>query len=453
MFPLSKGWVAEARTLAGISASVTLTMLAQLAISTVETLIVARLGIAQLAGVALATGTYFLVFLLTLGVVAAVTPLAAAARGRGDTAVVRRYGHAGLLVGLAVSISGILVLLACRSLLAAAMGEGAAAESAAAYLVGAAAGLPSWVVYVAVRSLAVATGGVRVTTAVMLAVIPIHAVLALLLVLGGPLLPPLGVFGAGLAHALAGYTAVMLLALAVRVAPPGNFAAALRMPLVADWGCCREVLELGIPFACRILLREGVLPAGAFLLAPFGAPAVAAHAVASRVVDLCGVFTFGFSDAANARVGHAVGADMPGHVARSAWAAVQLSAGVGMVAAAGMVLAPTAIAGAVLGHAHETDIAAAAALLPFAAALLLLESVQSAAGGALSGLRDAKGPLLIAVVGGWFVSLPLGFSLAFLTPVPAVGLWCGLVGGAVLTAAPYLRRLRWGLKQLQGDIY
>ena len=48
---ISKAWVAEARTLAGISASVTITMLAQLAISAVETLVVARLGIHELAGV------------------------------------------------------------------------------------------------------------------------------------------------------------------------------------------------------------------------------------------------------------------------------------------------------------------------------------------------------------------------------------------------------------------
>ncbi len=175
--------------------------------------------------------------------------------------------------------------------------------------------------------------------------------------------------------------------------------------------------------------------------------------MASRVVDLCGVFTFGFSDAANARVGHVVGAGEAGHAARSAWVAVQLSAVVGVVAAIGMVLAPAAIARAVLGDTDETDIAAAAALLPFAAALLLLEGVQSAAGGALSGLRDARGPLLIAVVGGWLVALPLGFSLASVTPVPAVGFWCGLVAGAVLTAALYLRRLRWGLNQLRGGTH
>ncbi|MFC7694763.1 MATE family efflux transporter [Paeniroseomonas aquatica] len=438
---ISKEWVAEARTLAGISASVTITMLAQLAISAVEILIVARLGIHELAGVALALSIDLLVFLATLGVVTAVTPLAAAARGRGDFERLRRYGQGGLLVGLAVSVPGVLVLLGCRSILVAAMGPGIEADSASAYLAGAAGGLPAWVLYVAVRSLAVATGQVRVTTAVMLAVIPIHAALAPWLVFGGFFLPPLGALGAGLAYAATGHAALMLLAIAIRLCPAGALGASLRSPFVFDRTCCREIVQLGVPFACRIVLREGLLPAAAFVLVPFGAAAVAAHVVATRIVDLCGVFTFGFSDAANARVGHAVGSGNPAHAARSAWVAVQLSTVVGLGAAAMLVLAPTAIVRAVLGDLDPADIEAAAALLPIAACLLVLESVQSAAGGALSGLRDAKGPLLIAILGGWGFG-PLGLVLAWLGPDPAAGIWCGLVGGACLTVGLYLHRLR-----------
>ena len=111
---------------------------------------------------------------------------------------------------------------------------------------------------------------------------------------------------------------------------------------------------------------------------------LAAHAVAARVVDLCGVFTFGFSAAATARVGHAIGSGSPAQASRSAWVAVQLSTIVGLGAAAVLVLAPTAIVGAVLGDADPADIEAAAALLSIAAGLLVLESIQSAAGGALS---------------------------------------------------------------------
>ncbi|RYH94711.1 MAG: hypothetical protein EON48_19240, partial [Acetobacteraceae bacterium] len=139
----------------------------------------------------------------------------------------------------------------------------------------------------------------------------------------------------------------------------------------------------------------------------------------------------------------------PAHAARSAWVAVQLSAIAGLCAAAMLVLAPKAIVRAVLGDADPADIEAAAALLPIAACLLFLESVQSAAGGALSGLRDAKGPLLIAILGGWGIGLPLGLALAWLGLDPASGIWCGLAGGACLTAGLYLHRLQTKLRDCE----
>jgi len=74
MRQINRAWVAEARTLAGVSLPVTGTMFAQLAISAVETLAVARLGVHVLAGVTLALSVYFLVFLFALGVVTAITP-------------------------------------------------------------------------------------------------------------------------------------------------------------------------------------------------------------------------------------------------------------------------------------------------------------------------------------------------------------------------------------------
>ncbi len=86
MFQIRRAWVAEARTLAGISLSIAVTMFAQLAISAVETLIIARVGVHVLAGVTLALSVYLLMFLFALGVVTAVTPIVAQAHGRGDLA-------------------------------------------------------------------------------------------------------------------------------------------------------------------------------------------------------------------------------------------------------------------------------------------------------------------------------------------------------------------------------
>ena len=443
MFKIRGAWVAEARTLAGISLSVTVTMFAQLAISAVETLFVARLGVHALAGVTLALGVYLLVFLFALGVVTAITPIAAQAHGRGDAEGLRRSGQQGLWVGLTFSIPGAALLVGFSGIAGLAFGNGPEAVSASDYLLGAAWGLPAWVCYVAVRSLAVATGRVRITTVIMLASVPVHAGLAWWLVFGGFGLPPLGALGAGLAYSLTAFGAWALLMAMVRLSPVDAFGSVFRRPFTWDGQCYSHIMRLGIPFSCRIMLREGVLPAAAFVLAPYGAAAVAAHAVAAQVISLAGVFSFGFSDAANMRVSHALGAGAPRRAGHAGWIAIQLATGVGALMVAALVAEPAVVARWVLGN-DPGSVAAAAKLLPVAACLLFLEGVQSAAGGALSGMQDAKGPLLIAITGSWAVGMPLAVLLARTAATPALGVWVGLAVGGCLTTILYL--IRFGQK-------
>ncbi len=434
--------MAEARTLAGISLSITITMSAQLAISAVETLTMARLDVHVLAGVTLALGVYLVVFLFALGVVTAISPIVAHAHGRGDADRVKRSGQQGLWVGLTFSIPGGVLLIGLGSSIKLAFGNGPEADSASDYLLGAAWGLPAWVCYVAVRSLAIATGRVRVTTVIMLASVPIHAGLTWWLVFGGFGLPPLGALGAGIAYSLTAFGAWVLLAGIVRFSPVDAFSSVFRRPFIWDGERYRDIIRLGLPFACRIVLQEGVLPAAAFALAPYGAAAVAAHAMAAQVVGLAGVFSFGFSDAANMRVSYALGAGTPPRAKQSGWIAIQLAMAVSALLVAALLAKPASIARLMLGNDDPVSVAEAAALLPAAACLLFLEGVQSAAGGALSGMQDAKAPLLIALTGSWAVGMPLAILLAWMTLTPALGLWIGLVVGRCLTTVLYLIRFR-----------
>ena len=440
-FP-SKVWRAEAYALGGMAIAVTATMTAQLTISAVETFAVARLGVAILAGVTLALSLHLLAFLFTLGVVTAITPLAAQAQGRGDEEEACRLGQQGLLVGLAFSIPAALLLLGIGAILALRTDAGPEAKAAGQYLLGAAWGLPAWVCYVAVRSLAVATGRVQVTTAIMVGAVPVHATLTWWLVFGGSSMPALGAFGAGLAYALAAIAAWVLLIVIDRAAAGGALGRTLHGPIRWDAPRVHAIVRLGLPFACRIVLREGVLPAAALALAPFGAAVVAAHAVAARVLDLLGACCFGFSDAANARVGAAIGAEARHRIGFIGQVAVQLSLGVSGLFAVVIVSAPTTVASLILDRTDVQGVAAASALLPLAALLLVLESVQSALGGALSGMRDARGPLMIALFSTWGLGLPVGVGLAWMTEAPAVGLWGGLILGGCVTTALYAIRFR-----------
>ena len=439
---LDRVWRAEARALGGIAVAVTATMAAQLTISAVETVAVARLGTPVLAGVTIALSFQLLAFLFSLGVVTAVTPLAAQAWGSGDQDEARRIGQQGLLVGLAFSIPTALLMLAVGAVLMFRAGAGTEERAAGQYLLGAAWGLPAWVCYVAVRSLAVAIGRVRVTTVIMVGAVPVHATLTSWLVFGGWGVAPLGAFGAGLAYALAALAAWILLVTIDRGMPSGAFGGRLFDTIQFNGQRFRAILHLGLPFSARIVLREGLMPVAALSLVPFGPTAVAAHAVAARVLELLGTCCFGFSDAANARVGAAIGSGRRDQAGFIGLIAVQLSFMISGLLGVGVFVAPMTMAALILGDADPKAIAEAGALLPFAGVLLTLEGVQSALGGALSGMRDARGPLIIALVGAWGVGFPVGISLAHVTSVPVMGMWAGLVLGACMTTVLYGIRFR-----------
>ncbi|HEY2131848.1 MAG TPA: hypothetical protein VGH36_02560 [Acetobacteraceae bacterium] len=81
-----------------------------------------------------------------------------------------------------------------------------------------------------------------------------------------------------------------------------------------------------------------------------------------------------------------------------------------------------------------------------------LEGVQSGAGGALSGLRDARGSLLISIGGAWIVGVPAGMVLARAMAAPVEGMWLGLVLGACLRTALYLPRLGRTMSRQMGSV-
>ncbi len=142
------------------------------------------------------------------------------------------------------------------------------------------------------------------------------------------------------------------------------------------------------------------------------------------------------------RVSYAIGRSRPDLARHAGLVAIQLSVIVGIGAACTLMTVPETLMHRMLGNVDPATVTMTAALLPIAAALQFLEAVQSAAGGALSGLRDAKGPLLISALGAWVVGIPVGLLLAHWGDMSVRGMWLGLVVGASLTTALYLARLR-----------
>lgn len=436
----------EARKILTIGAGVSLTIAASVGIALIETLIVSSLGAAELAGVTLALSLYNIVFVACLGVVVAITPILSRAVGRQDDSAIRSTAHQAIWVAGAMSAAGLLVLALSSLFLRHLTNTPAELVSSLEYLWGAAPGLPAWILYVALRSILIATNKVRIATFVMLASVPVHAGLAYILTYGTAVSAPLGVLGAGIAYSAISYLTVGAVLVGMVRSRSPLLANVMAGPFRLRWHEFRAIVALGLPMAGRIVLREGTMPASVLLVAPLGAEALAAHAVALRIVSLAGIASFGISNATIARVGMALGSGDWSRARQVGGIAGRLSLIIGLILCLGIVATAEPVARLFLANGDSGLIALAARLLGVCCLFILLDCLQGPAVGALVALQDAKWPLAIFAGGTWLIGFPLAYGLSRALSYPLEAAWAGLIIGSGVSTGLLVLRLRWKLR-------
>jgi len=183
----------------------------------------------------------------------------------------------------------------------------------------------------------------------------------------------------------------------------------------------------------------------ALMVGVLGTTALAAHQIALQ----CAAFTFmvplGVGIAGSVRVGQAVGRGRPDDARRAGYASMLL-AGLFMTGAALVFVAvPESIVRLYLDveAPENADVAAlAVTLLGIAALFQVFDGIQAAAMGALRGLKDTRGPMLIAFVTYWGIGLSTGYTLGISWQWGAEGLWWGLVVGLATAALMLSIRFR-----------
>src|SRR5690606_10490694 len=141
----------ELRSLLVIAAPLVLAQLAQNGMSFIDTVMVGRLGAGPLAGLALGAVAFNFVYLLTMALVMAVSPVVAQAVGAGRHADAARALRHGLVLAVALSLPvGVLIVNLPAMLLR--LGQDAAVVAAAGeYLPALVPGLPGALAFVALR--------------------------------------------------------------------------------------------------------------------------------------------------------------------------------------------------------------------------------------------------------------------------------------------------------------
>jgi MATE family multidrug resistance protein len=417
----------------------------------VDTVIVGRLGTAELAGVGLGGTAVFFLLCFSFGLLQGAKVLVSQAIGAGRRDEVLQYVAVSLTAAFLLG----LVTVGVSELVAQSIAELAATEAAGSaartYLRIRALGAPVVLVQVALREILQAQGNARAPMIATVAANVVNVVLALAFVFG----LHMGVAGAASATLVAHAVEA---AVVIRVQRSlGGFgllpAAAYRR--VSGWLCSlrerafepshwRQLLRVGLPTGLQFLLEVGSFAMLTLAVATFSEVDMAAHQIALQVVHFSFMPCLAVGEAASVLAGQAVGADrddLVRHVGRRA-------AGLA-VAYAGLCSCVFLFAGRFVAVRFISDAAviALAVRLLFVAGLFgLFDALNIVARCVLRGTGDVRYAAVVGVSVAWLCTPTLAWGLGHGLGMGALGGWLGIAAEVFATAALFgsrVERLGW----------
>ncbi|MDT3683846.1 MAG: MATE family efflux transporter [Pseudorhodoplanes sp.] len=430
-------WREETAETVRLAAPIALTQLGQIAMMTTDLALLGRLGERVVAASALAHTVLFAAFVLGMGVVSAVAPLAAQAFGSRNPRLVRRSLRVGLWAAVMLGVPLSVMQLYGREILIALGQAEDAATLAERYLQGLAWSLvPGWW-FIALRSFMGAVNRPQPALWIMLAAIPVNAFLAYALIYGALGFPKLDLLGAGLATTIVNVGMCAACIWVAYACHPFRKYRVLGNFWRSDWPLFGKLFAIGTPISGTFMLEYGLFATAALMMGWISTTALAAHQIALTVASILFMVPFGISMAATVRVGHAVGRRDARATRRSGFTAIALGA-IFMAAMTIVIIIardyiPLAFLGSSTANARAT-LELAAVLLVVGATFFIADGVQSIGAGALRGLNDTRVPLVFSAICFWAIGFSASYRLGFPMGLGAVGIWIGLSIGIAVYA-------------------
>lgn len=420
-------------------------LLAQMTMGLVDTLMMGWYGVDELAGLVLGSTFFFILFIMGSGFAWAVMPLVAAASEAGDVTALRRVTRMGLWISLATAVAVLPLMLFSAPILRALGQEAKLAQIAQDYLRIAGWGLIPALMAMVMRSYLVALERPQVVLVVTLIAAGANALLNYALIFGTWGAPEMGVRGAALASVLVQLlTFAAMLAYARRTLAQHALFERFWRP---DWAVFSQVARMGVQIGLTSLAEAGLFAATTVIMGWIGTLELAAHGIAIQIISLFFMAHVGLSNAATVRAGRALGRHDEAGLRRGAGVVLGLSLGFASLVVVLLLVFPEQMIGLFLAPDEplRAEILAIGRTLLFVAAFFqLVDAAQVMALGLLRGVQDTRAPMWYAALSYWGVGVPMSWFLGIQAGWGGVGVWAGLVIGLAL--AGLLMQLRFWRK-------
>ncbi|MFJ2189130.1 MATE family efflux transporter [Kitasatospora sp. NPDC087861] len=460
----------DSRALAALAVPLALTQLAQVALTTTDTIMMGVLGTEALAAGGLALVIFNQLRTMGVGLVTSVGNQVAAAAARAEQAdsaraeqadsaraeqtdggvdaqrraddEVRGLVRAALAVATLAGIAGAVLMVLIGQAATLLGQEAAVAHRTQGMLAALAPGLLPCLWFQAIRQFTVGMRRPQALLQITLVSVAVNAALNWAFIHGSWGFPKLGLTGIGVATSCVHLLSFLALYGSARRDPLLGPLLSLRA-WRADLPTVRRLLGLGTPIAATYGSEAGFFSVTALLAGSFGAAALAAHTAVNQLIYLVFQVAVGLSHAASINVSRELAlGDYPAarrirNTALACGAVVMTVVGTVYLALPELVLRPYFDPSSA---ADQQGLDIATGLLGVVAVLQFFDCAQNIGVGLLRGLDDTRSGFRITLVGYWLVGLPAAWLLAYPLGGDTRGLWLGLLIGLATTAVLLLRR-------------
>ncbi len=396
----------------------------QMGVGLVNTAMVGHLSALAIGAVGLCNRATMIAWALFQGIATGATVLVAQSIGAGDRTKARTVAVQGLMFGsISVFILGAVFALWAEPILKVFGPDPVLLAAATGYLRIVVIGVPAQGIMMASGAAMRGSGDTRTPMVVAALVNVINICLSWTLIYGHLGFPAIGINGAAIATAIAQWLGAIL-ALFSLTTRSSRLGLTIRGPWRFSRDELGQMLTIGMPASGESLFWQSAQIILTFFITGFGTTALAAHQLGLQAESLSYMPTAGFSIAATALVGQAIGARNPHLAARATRELAMLAAGITVITGGALFIFPKQILTALT---NDMEVVALGALyLQLMATVQIPQNLSGVLGGALRGSGDTRAPMYVAAIGLWGIRLPLAYFLAFVMKMEIAGVWIAM---------------------------
>jgi MATE family multidrug resistance protein len=426
-------WRDESRPILRLAGPLIVNNLAVAGMNFADAVMAGRLGVNALAAVAVGGSVWFLFFTLGLGLLMAISPIAARHYGAGRPELIGRYTRQGIYLGLALGFPIILVAqFAVEPLLTRIGIDPVFRDLTVGYVRAITLGAPGIFIFLALRFTTEGIGHTRPIMFTSAFALVCNVLLNYALMFGKFGAPAMGVVGCGLASAISMWIVATLLGAYILISPVYKDLKIFSRLAPIRPKVLGEILILGIPIAVTITAEAGLFNAVSILIGTRGPLISAAHQIAINFASTMFMIPLALSSAITIQVGQKLGAGKLDEARLSGLVGIALCALFMLFSAIILLVFRDAVVGVYTSDASVQGIAIS--LLLMAAIFQVVDGIQIGAAGALRGYKDTRMPMIINTFAFWVLAFPAAYLAAVTFKSPPNYIWAGFIIGLSVAA-------------------